>query len=296
MVRVPVIDDYLKTPAHALRQSGGTGAVYRNKYDSNQPLVTVVTIVKNRKETLAQTISSVLSQSYPNVEYIIVDGASTDGTLEIIKQFDEKIDLWISEPDSGTSDAFNKAVSMAQGNFVFWLSSDDWIDQDFIKTAVAAFLDSGADFVYGNMVMYKNKKAVAICKGKQDYKKALMSGYPRFNFVTMVVKKECFQAAGLIDTAYKFFSDYEWTLRVHLNGKKGIYNDSLIVHRRVGGIGESYSLESMLEHWKLLSKYRLPKPKAIFAYLYYFMRRMPGYFAKLLLPDTFCQKIKRLKR
>jgi glycosyltransferase involved in cell wall biosynthesis len=293
MDRIPTMDDYLKMPVHSLRQTGGVRLVLGQKYDLSQPLVSVITIVKNRKDTLSQTIRSVLCQSYPNIEYIIVDGASTDGTLEIIKQFDDRVALWISEPDSGTSDAFNKAVSMAQGDFIFWLSSDDWIEADFIKTAVPTFLDSGADFVYGNMAMYENKKLVRTYRGDKNYREALMSGYPRFNFVTMLVKRECFQATGLIDTTYKFFSDYEWVLRVHLNGKKGVYNDALIVHRRVGGVGESCSIESVLEHLRLLRKYRLPKLKAMFVYLYYFARRMPGYFIRLFLPDTIYKKLKR---
>lgn len=292
MNQIPTIDDYLKAPAHPKRQSGGTRAAGRKQRDPGQPLATVVTIVKNNKATLPQTIRSVLGQSYPNIEYIIVDGASTDGTLGIIKQFTDSIDLWVSEPDSGTSEAFNKAVSMAQGDFIFWLSSDDWIEPDFIKTAIRTFLRQDSDFVYGDMLMDESQNSARIYRGDKDYIKALRSGYPRFNFVTMVVRKECFQSAGLIDTAYKFFSDYEWVLRVHLNGKKGIYNDALVVHHRAGGIGESYSMESVLEHLRLLRKYELPKAKAMSAYLYYFVRRMPGYFVKLVLPGTLYKKLK----
>lgn len=296
MNRISTIDDYLKAPAHPLRQAGGRRPAIKQESDPERPLVTVYTIVRNRKETLPQTIMSVLSQSYPNIEYIIVDGASTDGTLEVIKQFDDKIDLWISEPDCGTVDAHNKAVSMARGGITFLLASDDWVDPDFIETAVQALLKSGADFVFGNMVMYKNGDPVAVCKGDKDYVKSLMSGYPHINSPTMVLKKECYQKTGLLDLTYKYVADYEWVVRLHLNGEKGFYNSSLVVHRRVGGIGESHPVRSILEHLRLSRQYGLPMTKAVAAHLYYLLRRGMGHLAKLLLPEIIYTKLKRALR
>lgn len=296
MNRVPTIDDYLKVSAHPLRQVGGRCKAIKWRCDSAHPLVTIFTAVKNRKDTLPQTIISVLNQSYPNIEYIVVDGASTDGTLEVIKQFDDKIDLWISEPDCGTSDAFNKAISMAQGDFIFWLSSDDWINPDFIETAVQTLLKSGADFVFGDMVMYNNGDADAVCKGDKDYAKSLMSGNPHFNYPSMVIKRECFQKLGLIDTTYRIINDYEWTLRLHLHGGKGSYNSSLLVHRRVGGFGENHPVRSVLEHLRLSRQYGLPATKAVAAHLYYFVRRGVGHLTKLFLPEIIYTKLKRAVR
>lgn len=296
MNQVPTIDDYLKAPAHPLRHAGGRRSTVMREQDPQCPLVTVITIVKNGKETLPKTIMSVLKQGYVNIEYIVVDGASTDGTVDVIKRFDDKIDLWISEPDCGTSDAFNKAVSMAQGDFIFWLASDDLIDPDFIETAVQTLLRSGADFVFGNMVMYKHGDAVAVCKGDKNYAKSLMSGYPRFNFPSMVIKRECFQKVGLIDMTYKFVADYEWVLRLHLNGEKGFYTSSLSVHRRVGGIGESHPVRSVMEHLRLSRQYGLPATKALAAHLYYFVRGGVGHLAKLFLPDIIYKKLKRAVR
>jgi len=239
---------------------------------------------------------SVSSQSYPNIEYIVVDGASTDGTLDVIKQFDDKIDLWISEPDHGPSDAGNKAISLARGDFTFWLPSDDWIDPDFIETVVQTLLRSGADFVFGNMLMYKNGEPVAVCKGDKDYVKSLMSGNPRFNYPTMVIKRECFQKLGLLDTTYRIIHDYEWTLRLHLRGGKGSYNSSLLVHRRVGGFGESHPVRSILEHLRLSRQYGLPATKAVAANLYYFVRGGMVHLAKLFLPEIIYKKLKRAVR
>lgn len=290
---VYTIDDYLKIPAHHLRQEGGCRLDIKREHDPEQPLVTIFTIVKNRKETLPQTIMSVLSQSYSNIEYVLVDGASTDGTLEVIKQFDDKIDLWISEPDRGTSDAANKAISLAQGDIIFWLSSDDWIPSDFIELAVKAFLNTGADFVFGDMAMYRDGILDSLVKANKDYVKALMSGNPRFNFPSMLIKREHFQKLGLLDMTYKYTNDYEWTLRLHQNNVVGHCENLLIVHRRMGGLADGNAVQGAIEIIRMLRKYRLPIIKAMAIHFFNLMRMGAGRFIKMSLPSIIRKTIKR---
>ncbi|MFH1309188.1 MAG: glycosyltransferase family 2 protein [Candidatus Omnitrophota bacterium] len=294
--RIPTIDDYLNVSAHPLRETGGCALNAKREYDSKCPFVTVITVVKNQKETLEQTIKSVLTQSYLNIEYIIVDGASTDGTLEIIKQFDDKINLWISEPDYGPSDAFNKAVSMAQGDFIFWLSSDDWIDPDFMEIVVQMLLKSSVDFVFGDMVMYKNEGKPLRYKGDRDYAESLMSGYAYLSTPTIVARRECYKKTGLQDIRYKLVADYEWIQRLHSSGAVGLYDSSIIVHRRSGGVGESNVIGSAIEHLKLLRQYGLPKAKAMTCYANYLVRGIIGRLTKFLLPDIIYKKLKRVVR
>jgi len=291
--RFPTIDDYLKTPAHHSRQAGGCRSAIKRQSSPEQPLVTINTIVRNRKETLPQAIMSVLSQSYPNIEFIVVDGASTDGTLEVIKQFDDKIDLWISEPDRGTSDAENKAISLGRGDLVLWLSSDDWLEPDFIELAVKAILSSGADFVFGNMVMYRDEKFSSVVKGQKDYAKSLMSGQPLFNFPSMVIKRTCFQKIGLLGENFKFSNDYEWTMRLHLAGGNGFYVSGLNVHRRIGGVVDQHPFGGTLEQLNVLRLHGLPTTKAMFLVLPNLARIVVGYCAKLFLPDVIYKKFKR---
>jgi len=294
--RVPTIDDYLMAPAHPLRQAGGRRWAVKREPDPQRSLVTVITIVRNGKETLPKTIMSVLSQSFANIEYIVIDGASTDGTLDVINQFDDKIDLWISEPDHGPTDAFNKGVSLARGDFIFWLSSDDWIDPNFIELAVKALLSTGADFVFGNMAMYKDGNLVSVIDADKNYAKALTSGNPRFNFPSMLIKKECFQKLSLFDITYKYTSDYEWLLRFHQHGGKGHCENLLIVHRRTGGIGERYPFQSALEQLRILRQHGLPTTKAVATHLYHLARIGVGHLAKLFLPDIIYKKLKRAVR
>ena len=293
MNSVPTINDYLKAPAHPFRQIGGCRSAFIRKSSQELPLVSITTIVRNRKESLPQTIMSVLSQSYPNIEYIVVDGASTDGTLEVIRQFDDKIDLWISEPDRGTADAANKAISLARGDMVFWLSSDDWIDPDFIEFAVKAISSSDADFVFGNMAMYKDEKIVSVHKGEKNYAKSLISGNPRFNFPSMVIKRACFQKLGLLDTTYRISNDYEWTLRLHLLGGNGFYESQLIVHRGIGGIADEHPFLDVFERLRVLRQHGLPTTKAVAIHLPHFVLRGVGHFVKLFLPAIIHKNLKR---
>lgn len=120
------------------------------------PLITVVTVVYNGEKTLEQTIQSVVNQTYDNVEYIIIDGASTDGTLDIVKKYEDKIDYWQSEPDKGIYDAMNKGIGLATGEWInFMNSGDEFYDSNTISDI---FMNKkiSADVLYGSVVLNGN--------------------------------------------------------------------------------------------------------------------------------------------
>src|SRR6218665_2201901 len=100
----------------------------------NFPKISIVTPVFNRVEYLEQTILSVIDQGYPNLEYIVIDGGSTDGTLEIIKKYEDRIFYWTSEPDNGMYDAINKGFKKASGQIMAWINSDDLYHQPTLST------------------------------------------------------------------------------------------------------------------------------------------------------------------
>lgn len=296
------IEDCLRAPAHPLRQTGGYRSAKRSS-NLDLPLVSILTIVRDSQDTLPGTIRSVLSQTYPNIEYIIVDGASTDGTLEVIKQFDDKIDLWISEPDRGTSEAMNKAISFARGDYVSWLASGDWFDADFIDIAVKALLSSGADFVFGDLRIYKADAVVQNVKGDVGYAKSSKSEVRSSVFPamitrtspTMVTRRGCFQEVGLFDLNYKIRNDFEWILRLHLHGGRGCYESRLIGHFRLGGTSDSGGdFTHIFENLKILKQHRLLTAGVAAPYLYRLIRYSTGYLAKLLLPDVIHRKLKRV--
>src|SRR4051794_14825027 len=118
-------------------------------FRSESVLVSIITIVYNSDKTLEDTIKSVLQQSYPHIEYILIDGGSTDQSLSIIKRYDKFV-KWISEPDKGISDAFNKGIKMSTGELIGIINADDWYEDGAIETIVK-HLEKNCDVYCGNI-------------------------------------------------------------------------------------------------------------------------------------------------
>jgi glycosyltransferase involved in cell wall biosynthesis len=294
----PKIADYASASASHLRQTGGR-RIPRSTLGPELPLVSVVTIVRNCRPTLAQTIRCVLAQSYPNIEYIIVDGASTDGTLEIIKEFNSQIDLWISEPDLNSSDAMNKAISLTRGEFVSWVLADDWVGTDFIEVAVEALLSSGADFVFGDLKVYEGDSVLSLRKGDGDYpvsRNDINAGHlGSLQYPSMVTRRARFEQLGLLDLAYKICNDYDWCMRLHLIGGQGFYDGRLVYHFRVGGASTNgfrltvEKLRILRSHGLLTARVAAPEVRAL-------MYCAAAYVLKLVLPKAVRPHLKKVMR
>ncbi len=109
------------------------------KENNKLPSVSIITVVYNGEKYLEQTIQSVINQTYKNIEYIIIDGGSTDGTLDIVKQYEEHISYWVSEPDKGLYDAMNKGIGKAKGELIGMINSDDWYELDTVEIMLEAY-------------------------------------------------------------------------------------------------------------------------------------------------------------
>ena len=170
------------------------------------PLITVITVVYNGAKHLEETIKSVLNQTYPNVEYIIIDGGSTDGTLDIIKKYEDKIDYWVSEPDEGIYDAMNKGVVLANGDYIYFIGSDDKLFQENVLYSII------------NKVNFKTIKNLLVCPIKVSHKKNIsypkLSGrIPIVHHQGVIFNKKALKNIGLYNLNYKFFSDFDLILR-----------------------------------------------------------------------------------
>jgi cellulose synthase/poly-beta-1,6-N-acetylglucosamine synthase-like glycosyltransferase len=139
--QVPALQDYVRDPGALSCPMGGRSSL---RWAAAQPrgLLTIITVAFNSATTLERTIDSVGRQTYPNIEYIVVDGGSTDGTLDLLRQRDRDIDLWLSEPDGGISDAFNKGIALGRGEFIALLNSDDWIEHAWSKAKPSSFSET----------------------------------------------------------------------------------------------------------------------------------------------------------
>lgn len=209
--------------------------------------ISLITVTFNSGKTLSTTLDSVLNQSNPNIEYIIVDGASKDDTLSIIKQFEPQFNgklKWMSEPDKGLYDAMNKGIRMATGEVIGILNSDDFFTTNKILQQVAdAFeADKSLDAVYGD-VHFVNPDNLDKCVryySSKIFKRHLMKIGLMPAHPTFYLKRSCFEQYGLYKTDYKIAADFEFLLRVIY--KAGIQTKYLpidMVTMRTGGASTS---------------------------------------------------------
>ncbi len=184
--------------------------------------VSIITATYNSAATLEDTIKSVLQQTYSNIEYIIIDGASKDNTLDIIKQYEPQFGerlKWLSENDSGIYDAMNKGIKMATGEIVGILNSDDYFTSpDVIERMASAFDDKTLDAIYGDIHFIRDgypDKCVRYYSSKPFrplwLRFGFMPAHPSF-----YCRKEVFEKAGLYKTDYKIGSDYEMMVRLFM--------------------------------------------------------------------------------
>src|SRR5579871_1341808 len=145
----PFLSDYAQYARKRLTVAGLT---------ASPPLVSVITVSLDAAKTIERTIRSVQDQSFASIEHIFVDGGSSDDTLAIIKRSARRQDHWISEPDKGISDAFNKGIALSRGTYVQILNADDWLSPNQIERGTSSLQHSRAEFVFGNLIFYENDK------------------------------------------------------------------------------------------------------------------------------------------
>lgn len=207
------------------------------------PKVSIITVCYNSEKTIEDTILSVINQSYTNIEYIVIDGVSTDNTLSIINKYKDKITTIISEKDNGIYDAINKGIRLASGDIIANLNSDDfYIDNNVIADVVATFEKEKTDTLYADLYYVDavdTNKIVRYWKSKQ-YKEGLflkgwMPPHPTF-----FVRKEVYHKYGSFDLQFKSAADYEIMLRfVHRFKSSIAYLPRVIVKMRVGGVSNA---------------------------------------------------------
>jgi len=208
------------------------------------PLITIITVVYNGEEYLEETIKSVINQDYPNIEYIIIDGGSTDGTIDIIKKYEDYIDYWVSEKDSGIYDAMNKGISLALGK---------WIN----------FMNAGDKMLYLNPDdLIKNKKTFSVYffdkKAEKIYKNPLTKMYLTRNMVCHQSIVYSRKDIVKYDTNIPVIADFVQILKIISKIKKG-QSGSSIVFFNYPGVSDTKNLscKEKLKYWNIRSKYIL---------------------------------------
>jgi glycosyltransferase involved in cell wall biosynthesis len=201
--------------------------------------ISIITITYNSSKTLEQTILSVLNQSYINIEYIIVDGASTDNTPEIVSKYKDRISKFVSEKDKGLYDALNKGISLATGDVIGILHSDDFYTNDSVIEHIAkVFNDTTCDAVYANLYYVDKNNANRIIRkwNSGTYEDGRFTNGWMPPHPTFFAKKECYKKYGAFDLEFTSSADYELMLRfIEKHKIKLGYLNEYIIKMRMGG-------------------------------------------------------------
>ena len=206
--------------------------------------ISIITITYNSAKTLPRALESVRSQTYGDIEHIIVDGASTDGTVEIIKNYSKgpsdkvpstKEVRWVSEPDGGIYDALNKGIRMATGDVIGFLHSDDVLySPDSIGQIAAAFESSKADVVYGDLQYCNGDKVTRRWRSNAFKPSSLKFGWMPPH-PTLYVRREVYEQVGEYDSWFRISADYDMILRIFTAGYKTHYIPQVLVSMETGG-------------------------------------------------------------
>lgn len=195
--------------------------------------ISVVTVVYNGEKYIEDTIKSVINQTYKNIEYIIIDGNSTDNTVNIIKKYEKSIDCWTSEKDDGIYDAMNKGIDIATGDVISFLNADDWYEKEALEKVANEFINnSDVDFVYGQVrkVDIDGNDAGLVRMEISEYKRLMPLAHPGFFIKTKYHKNRKF------DLTYKIAADYDFVLEMIKNGLKYKKIDYILNNFRLVGV------------------------------------------------------------
>lgn len=211
-----------------------------------RPLVSIITVVLNGEDTLEQTIESVINQTYLNIEYIVIDGGSTDGTQNIIKKYEDRISFWISEPDQGLYDAMNKGIKISGGEIIGIINSDDWYEPNAVELVVNTFsLYPDKEIFHGDRYDVLNDSSKIIRKFHPSSFKFMYYGMT-FNHPSMFIHRNIYKQS-LYNINLSVYADYEFVLTQFLKKKNSFhYIPEAYVNYRLNGISSRLKLMNSL--------------------------------------------------
>jgi len=216
--------------------------------------ISIITACLNNENTIEGTINSVFSQDYPDMEYIVIDGGSTDSTLEIISRYRNNIDYFISEPDQNMYEAINKGIYNATGDIIGLLHSDDeFYSTDVLSAVAKVFEKKDTDIVYGDGVYvnkYNTDKVVRNWISGEYKKSAIRHGWLPLH-PTVYAKKRIFDEAGYYNEFYRIAGDTDWLIKVLYKYDFNVYYlHKYLVKMRMGGLSTSLTLKGQIEKWE----------------------------------------------
>ncbi|MES2417334.1 MAG: glycosyltransferase family 2 protein [Bacteroidota bacterium] len=219
-----------------------------------KPKLSVITIVYNNVKDIERTMLSVLNQTYEHIEYIVIDGASTDGTTELIDKYRDRLAHFVSEKDKGIYDAMNKGLALATGNYVLFMNSGDEIYSSETVTDVFAAAPSG-DIYYGETEMFDQHWNSL---GQRRHRAPEHFDWHSFKFGMNISHQAIYIKRSLtvpFDLKYKYSADIDWIIKAAKKSSNNVNTHLYVAKYLVGGISKKHHLESLKERFKILSHY-----------------------------------------
>ena len=237
--------------------------------------ISVITVCYNSVATIRSTIESVLEQDYSNIEYIIIDGGSKDGTLELVTEYKDKIAKIISEHDEGIYDAMNKGISASTGDYVGILNSDDIFAHSHVISEIASILsEKKVDAIYGDLVLVNRQDTSRVVRSysSKHFKKwkirfGLMLPHPTF-----YAKRNLFDEFGFYKLNYRVSADFELIARFICNGITYLRNPNVMVKMRQGGISSNGLWWRIHQNFEIV---RACKENGIYTNIFFIALKLP---------------------
>lgn len=251
-------------------------------YKIDKPIISIITVVFNGERYINQTIESVIGQSYPNIEYIIVDGGSTDGTTDIIQRYESHVDYWVSESDHGLSDAMNKGARLATGDYVMHLHADDvLVGSSAISDLMKTLNESNAKWATGFYIYQNGNNKIIKVDRPRSYSQFDMLLRNIIRHQATVVPRQIFESISF-DVKYKYAMDYMFFLNVWRKYGSPCFCQKHIAYFRLDGHNLSSDYyASIKDEMRVRRDYRAShgeQYKLLFDHLIYWIRVAKIYF------------------
>lgn len=234
------------------------------KHGTNEkPLISIITVVLNGEKYLEKTILSISKQTYKNVEHIIIDGGSSDRTLDIIRKYEDLIDIWISEKDKGLYNAMNKGIALSNGDFIGFVGSDDYLYHNTLEKLAHASKQREIDYTVGPVdILSKNGQLLEKINVLSNF---LFKNKFIFDMAThhlsFYVNRNMINRVGGFDENFSTRSDYDMTISIMSLSKRFYYFNESVGAFRLGGVSGTY--KSYLENFYILRKHKISIIKSI---------------------------------
>lgn len=216
------------------------------------PKISIITITYNSERTLEETINSVINQDYPNLEYLIIDGGSKDKTLSIIEKYKSHINYFVSEPDKGISDAFNKGIRASTGEIIGIINSDDLLLPNALTNLVEAY-ESDVDVYRGDIIIWDQEKDLKFTsKPSMVFKPELKNVI--INHQATFVTKRTYERFGLFKVNYRYMMDQDLLIRLYQGGAKFKYIPKELAVSRCGGVTDHTNFKKGLHEYLSMIK------------------------------------------